>query len=542
MAVQLSPSYLRHSYQILATIKPRGEMAGEEAFQRATNIVYEWAKSKAHAVFPDLPYYKQTMDKKCDGSEIGILYDKEEEQFAFRLAHIDTGVAGRIWITDVQICRRDDQYAFATRLSVSTLQTCTEVVPFSCPQFVRYIAQTIGLADEYEIQEKAHLLDSNSKVERLIQYLTSPERSISVILVAPSYFPEEEPYDGYTVDSDRMAKDLIGVAQIFRLTSEMAQYLRERLGRWAVYDGAIRTFYPGLSLEEEEFFRHPRLRREQILMRNTEEEPDRAMQDVEEYVRRFALGRRLPWTEAHIRFYLTEYQDFLRKQRADSMQTTQDLIDSYEADLAKLDQIRKENIELADSYSKYYENEQESNRQLRQRIRQMEAHIQTLETRLQNALQPGESIASVDGTYDEIPAWIEENYPGRLFLSPRAKRSLKKAVYEDVSLVYKCLQLLATSYYAYRTGCKTYEAFTQDCFAVDPGLREAGAVTDAAAGMYGDDYRIEYNGKKRLFERHIGKGTQKDPSKTLRIYFFWDDEDEIIVIGDLPGHLDNSLS
>ena len=91
-------------------------------------------------------------------------------------------------------------------------------------------------------------------------------------------------------------------------------------------------------------------------------------------------------------------------------------------------------------------------------------------------------------------------------------------------------------------GSKTYEDFTTDMHNVDSGLKEAGAVTETAAGMYGDDYKIEYKGKKRLFERHIGKGTQKDPCKTLRIYYFWDDEDQIVVIGDLPMHLDNSLS
>lgn len=40
----------------------------------------------------------------------------------------------------------------------------------------------------------------------------------------------------------------------------------------------------------------------------------------------------------------------------------------------------------------------------------------------------------------------------------------------------------------------------------------------------------------------MNKGTQKDPCKTLRIYYFWDDEYQIVVIGDLPMHLDNSLS
>ena len=542
MAVQLSSSYLRHSYQILATINPEGQMTGAEAFQRATNIVYEWAKSTAHSIFRNLPYNKETLDMKCDGNEIGVLYNEKEEQFVFRLSHIDAYIAGRMWITDVQICRSDDKYLFATRLSVSSLKTCTEDVPFSCPQFVRFIAENIGLIDEYKIQRNAHILNNEMEAERLLQYLESTDRKTAVVLVSPSYFPEEEKYNGYTVDADHMAKELIGVAHVFTISSNIVQYLREKMGKWSVYDGAIRTFYPGLVFEEEEYWRHPRLLREQILMRNTEDRPDGAMLEVIEYVRRFALGRRLPWTESNISFYLAVHQDFLRQQRAASVQSTQDLIELYEEDLAQSKQACKEMTEMAESYSRDCETEQENNRQLRQRITKLMLQVSNLETRLQRALQAGETLVSIDGSYEEIPTWIEENYPGCLYLSSRAKRSLKKAAYEDVRLVYQCLQLLATSYYAYRMGSKTYEDFTTDMHNVDSGLKEAGAVTETAAGMYGDDYKIEYKGKKRLFERHIGKGTQKDPCKTLRIYYFWDDEDQIVVIGDLPMHLDNSLS
>lgn len=542
MAVQLSSSYLRHSYQVLATLSPKGQMTGTEAFQRATNIVYEWAKMKVCSIFPTMPYFKQSLDMSRDGRELGLLYNEDEEQFILRLSHIDEHIAGRMWITDVQICRSGEKYIFATRLSVSTLKIYSDDVPFSCPQFVRYISQKVGLSNEYLIQESAHMLSSKAEVDRLVQYLESPNREGAVVLVSPSYFPEEEKYNGYTVDADYMANELIGVAQVFKISPDIASYLRETMGKWSVYDGAIRTFYPGLAFEEEEYYRHPRLLREQILMRNTEENPNAAMMEVVNYICRFAMGRHIAWADSHIDFYLSAYQNYLWKQRTASVQSSEALIALYEETLAQSEQKCKENLEIAETYLKDYENEEEQNRQLRQRITQLRMHIAMLETRLEAVLKTGETIVSVDGNYENIPNWIEENYPGCLLLSPRAKRSLKKAVYEDVRLVYQCLQLLATSYYTYRTGGKTYDEFTNDMLRVDSGLKEAGAVTETAAGMYGDDYKIEYKGKKRLFERHIGKGTQKDPGKTMRIYFFWDEEDQIIVIGDLPAHLDNSLS
>ena len=77
---------------------------------------------------------------------------------------------------------------------------------------------------------------------------------------------------------------------------------------------------------------------------------------------------------------------------------------------------------------------------------------------------------------------------------------------------------------------------------MDPGLAEGGSITDAAAGMQGDSYFLQYNGKKRKLERHLTKGNSKDRRYCLRIYFFWDDQDQVVVIGDLPHHLDTSTT
>ena len=119
---------------------------------------------------------------------------------------------------------------------------------------------------------------------------------------------------------------------------------------------------------------------------------------------------------------------------------------------------------------------------------------------------------------------------------------MKSALYSDTALVYKCLKLLATSYYDYCIGAKTYEDFFADCKQVDPGLEESGAITDTAAGMRGDTYFVVYQGKKRKLDRHLGKGSNKDRRYCLRIYYFWDEENQTIVIGDMPHHLDTSAT
>ena len=127
-------------------------------------------------------------------------------------------------------------------------------------------------------------------------------------------------------------------------------------------------------------------------------------------------------------------------------------------------------------------------------------------------------------------------------LHSRALRSLKNACYEDTKLVYQCLKLLATSYYDYRMGFIDYEQFTHACRNVAPGLEERGAITDVAAGMQGETYYVQYRGKKKKIDRHLAKGNSKDRRYCLRIYFFWDEQDQVVVIADLPHHLDTSAT
>ena len=62
------------------------------------------------------------------------------------------------------------------------------------------------------------------------------------------------------------------------------------------------------------------------------------------------------------------------------------------------------------------------------------------------------------------------------------------------------------------------------------------------SGELGDEYDVIYNGRKCRLEQLIVKGNDRDPRHCLRIYFFWDDETNRVVIGSLPGHLQNRLS
>ena len=541
MAVQLSASYLRRSFQLVSRLEPH-QMSQEEAFDRAGNIIYEWARLKFSKIFRFMPKKKETFDDKRDGNEMGVIFKPDKAIFILRCTHPDRQIAGRLWITDVELKRDGQTHILAVRLSVSSLQACTEEVPFSCPGFVKSIADCIGLADVFPITKYARLLSTNTDVDEFVAFLESCERRMPVILLTPCVTMEDSRCNGYMMDATRMSKDLFGVAHVCQITQEANRYLTDCIGRqWSAFDGTVRTYYPRLSFENSDCYQHPLLTRQSISLRDVapSDDPDLCMHEIEDYIWNHVLAQHILWDELGIDFYLTAHQSYLQEQRVASSQSKKALIASYDEQLLQLQKQSDENLSLADSYYQDCEVLRGECEQQRQLIGQLKAQVTTLQYRLENAT--GESTdqnVPVDGSYVDIGEWITEYYPGRLRLIPRAARSLKTACYAEPSLVYKSLKLLATHYYDYRMGVISYEQFMDSCKAIDPGLEERGAITDVAAGMQGDEYYVQYQGKKRKLERHLAKGNSKDQRYCLRIYFFWDDQDQIVVIGDLPHHLD----
>ena len=57
-----------------------------------------------------------------------------------------------------------------------------------------------------------------------------------------------------------------------------------------------------------------------------------------------------------------------------------------------------------------------------------------------------------------------------------------------------------------------------------------------------DQYTVQYGGRRKSLDRHLKKGVTHDPRYCFRLYFFWDDEAQVAVVGWMPSHLDNSMT
>ena len=112
-------------------------------------------------------------------------------------------------------------------------------------------------------------------------------------------------------------------------------------------------------------------------------------------------------------------------------------------------------------------------------------------------------------------------------LAGSARRELGGAEFEDVSLAARCLNWLVDYRDARLRGG-------------DPQLR--GRIDEIADGVFnlpcgGDSFECSWEGRRHHVEWHIKRGANtRDPSRCLRIYYFWDEETRRVVVASMPAH------
>lgn len=188
--------------------------------------------------------------------------------------------------------------------------------------------------------------------------------------------------------------------------------------------------------------------------------------------------------------------------------------------------------------------------ELKARVEDLEGQIfglkQTISS-LRRAKTAGTSAEAPDipDTFDDLEAWCDKYLSGCVHVLPRAINAAKRSNYSEPALVYKALMLLANEYRNMRiTGTtEAKEAFERqrEALGIKPISRSGGETTFT---KFSSDYEVSWGnkGEKRTLEWHLEKGGGRDERYFLRMYFFWDDESEQVVVGWMPGHLPNSLT
>lgn len=548
MAEQLAPfaSRFRSAHSVVRPISQSVlqivSSDGTDAFDVALKIILPWVNDRAGRPLPKDAWNGASFELEEVGAQkTSAVAIDEPKYWAARLDDSDRDVPQRSWVNEVSIAQRSpSEVLVGARLLCVTrgedppfqpsqqrfLRTIVEKVP-GC----RVEGRNIGI-DPWIIRDENDAFD-------LVELLRADSRKLDVIVCS---LPEgsENPTDAQ-IDATSLHRKSLGAAHIAVLTATASFALTDAVGKeFSVFRGAIRTYRPGFNDAEDEPYRHPLIMAERVASFAPTGAAAFADFLIAQSLVRGATGsdaeRRLPPFNE-----VKRVASQIRLERAKTSGSTDtDLLALAEQEIRDLQEASRNDKEVYEGLVAKYESDaqqaQEEALQARAANLNFQARIRTLE-KLQASSTRTKAKANPT-SLDQFEEWCRSELVGSIEVLNRAFSGVKKSQFEDVELIYESMRLLKEHYVPMKRegGIERKNSFEAKCRSL--GVSEEPTFAGDRWGEHSDEYKIRYGGQMRLLDRHLKKGQSKDQRYCFRLYFFWDDETEQVVVGWLPSHLD----
>jgi hypothetical protein len=506
--------------------------AADVGINQARKTILDWLRDKQHIKeIPDAAWRGATF-------EIDVAQDRPvsveafEGLWAMRYDNPDAEVAGRYWRTEAILGHINDSALLGIRLSIISRSWEPTYYP-SVPVLVRSLVQSPGLEDYgWRLLDRALPVFQEDDAPLLAGLLENPARTRPVYIV-----PVDRDSEGI-IDPDLLAQRTAGLAHVVRLYSNGAWGLSRLIGdRLSIYGKAVRVYYPGFERLSARFEDHPLYGIDWLRRRYSDPKQFIGMlstRAINASVSSGDLEQRLPSFSRVRQTIAARRLDAAKKAHAPDVE----MMRLYEQDNNRLSEDLKTAEGLlveSDHRQKLIEEERD---EMRRQVYALRARID----HLQSAIVSRGSVESTPtpDTLDGVEDWVQQHLGDGLVLLPRALRSLKKSQYLEVPKVYEALILLGRDYRNLRL--QRMAADEMERTALEMGFEISSTGSHASLMQWREDYEVVWRRENRLLDMHLKKGTAREPRHCLRIYFFWDEDTEQVVVGHLPDHLCNDLT
>ena len=532
-------------YQLRATVNASGDL--DNALHAVADLVLSYIAKYLYVKLPSeaTEYRSFELDSERGRCECVSVEERRlwTAQFRFMTKN------NLCWFYDVAMIEENGRLLFGIKIEISTeipLEEAQAQLPL-----VTELLSRISLAQFRPISASSWKINDPAEIENLYALITSPYRNLPVIVISQvnwNHWTLTPNPPGFLVNDDYLARQVAGYAHIVRLSFQAAFAWTKRVGKpWAVYDGACRTYFQNVNIEKGIPAGHPGNRKDKIWYwaYNGDRGPNAYTSFLTHIVHHRASTNRTDWRGLYFvpdaRILAAELELAHSTHLANAPAREAALNHHVAALQRKLDAAEEENadwlaeVEQAREIAEFYRNE---NISLRRQIDVLRNHLKR-----QRGDKELDTDVPIPRGYDAMPDWVRQHLAGRLILHPRAERAVGKAEYVEPEMVYRALLILANEYRNSRMGIGSDESFRTAL--AKYGMDFSGSIDKARAGQEGDAYFVNYppgSNNRRMLQFHIERGNSREPRYCMRIYFFWDEESNQVVVGWLPGHLSNRIS
>ena len=592
--IKLLKNKIYPTYQLYAVVNSK--TSAEKAMVIAVLETFSWLRKRFRDLdIPDEINYPEPDEHENislddfksfrinAGYVVDVVFIKEKGVWAFQLVEPDLGpqpgnesqerkpAPGRVFATNIafRIYNGKLECGFKT---VCSEPENTKVV---CEVFRLAVVKSIvrnellGLEQIIPIIRDTHQINSTDKLDRLVDYIKSSERQLPFVLTVeykklvdlnsltknkPDFdinallyrsfddlmaTTDDEKKDPLEVEMREMAGRKMGYAQFGFLPDKYINNFNNGLG-CNISSGDVCVFYPEKYNQEKIFKRDSiKLNEKQFLI------------DLESELQEFPKHKNINYgnvifiTEARIEelnkiIRLSDSKEEIIKAMDDRIEIVEQ---KHEDDLTvlnnemherdeKIERLKEEIKELNDKLDKIYLQMKKQESDHTDEINKLNLLIEWKNRKLNH---PSKT--------EDMPEWVEERFAGKLIFHNRAIVEIKKTPTGeiDMSLLCDAIEYLANEYRDERLGLISKEKSNIICSEKYNRSFEATHTGDKSIEMYPKEYKVKYGkgptgkSKEVLLDQHLKVGT--DNRNLIRIYFFYDNVNDLVVVGSLPEHL-----
>ncbi|GLQ40605.1 hypothetical protein GCM10007902_04540 [Dyella nitratireducens] len=473
------------------------------------------------------------LEVEIEESTRSLLIESAPGLWAIRLNDPCGQIPGRQWRVELVLVDMNDGNgpAFGCSLSVLVPSGIDEVlVTPGIPAVVGMLAKSHGLSDGgFKLDGTVWEVDRPADVDRLIAFIETPARMVPVVAVS---VPRN---DGSFVEPAEIARALAGLALVVTLSADAAQEVTARYGRaLGVFGNAVRMYRVGFDPDVDAWHRHPlyvasswerRIRAVTKILQFDAMADSVSVRDENRDIPSFSVIRRIA-SEQRIQAAL--------KNRQTDAEAFEELAAAVSRFQAQADEWQRMALDEEESAKQAVQ----AQRETKIRLYQLGARIEALEAQLREC--GGNSREANPTSFEDLREWAARQLSGRLVITPKAERAALHSPHEDVSHVYDCLYFLGTTYRDLKRGVGDKALYDQEMAQLGIRISKTGKAVDTA--RFEDEYSVVWEGYRYKLDMHLAGSDSFDPRYTLRIYYAWDAEQQLIVVGHLPTHLTNALS
>lgn len=515
-----------------------------KAFDAARSRILAWLRSKGFAVAAP----SDSSHIEAPGGEVSIETDGQSI-WSLRFDDRRSMEEGAIWRVEATLLGQPNPAIGLRLVQVRSTEEAPPPVASGVPHVVATLAKEIGLEDAgVALLNSAVRLSGDRQAQWLLGLLLNPNRTQSVIVISGSV----------DASADRLAARLAGVAHVICIDGALSNRLIRSFGRdRSVYGSAVRLYRPGFAAEADPY-QHPvwTLKGTQLpkwLATDIFEEACAISLEVGD------LDERAPSFQA-VRNHLAKQRLASSEHRLVALrEQVENIASSKDEQISQLQAIRDE---LESSLAEYRATTKELGEQSDQLRDELQATRRERDAALEEARQlryqlsnqweddgSAQEAEPADDSYypdnwDELETWVEIYGEDKLVLHPKAAKAARESPFKDIPLAYKAMEYLVQCYIPMRTrtadDSEAYERSQQAL--AELGLEESDVGTAKDIKRYKHEYRRQYDGREVTLDRHLKSGVGFGGDFQFRLYFYYDDEAEKVLVGHMPTHLTNRLS